>query len=394
MLDACDVIVIGAGPGGLAAGLEAVRGGAKVLMVEKDDVVGEPVNCAEGVTFRSFTSAITPKPDWILTHLKAGLIVSPSGHHLTASDVDGGLVLDRVKMEQDLAEEFTNAGGTLVCGCRALQAIREGDSFTAVELEEPSGSRKVVEARLIIAGDGVEGTISRLAGLDNRLELDDTETYYQYRLRGIEVDPERIEVHFGSKVAPHSYAWVFPRGENEANVGVGVLCDGTADATVADYLDTFVEKRFPGAEIVYRSCGTSPKYTGPDKLGKRNLLVVGDAARVLDSLTGGGISNAFLSGKIAGQAAALFVSGELETVEEMLRYYPGRFLEQKHAELSQELAMKKAIAKLTDEEIDDLVEVLGEMLKGKQVGQLNPYKLFMGVITKRPRLLKLARHLI
>ncbi len=53
-----------------------------------------------------------------------------------------------------------------------------------------------------------------------------------------------------------------------------------------------------------------------------------------------------------------------------------------------------AIAKLTDQELDDLVEGFAEMLEGKPVGALNPFKLFMGAVTKRPRLLKLARHLI
>ncbi len=79
----------------------------------------------------------------------------------------------------------------------------------------------------------VEGRIARLAGIDNRLELSDTGTYYQYRLRRINVDPDIIEVHFGSQVAPRSYAWIFPRGEHEANVGAGLLCDSKADGSGA-----------------------------------------------------------------------------------------------------------------------------------------------------------------
>ncbi len=394
MNDRYDIVVIGAGPGGLMAGLEATREGCSVLMVEKDDNVGEPVNCAEGVTTRSFLEAITPRPEWILTRPKTGLIVSPSGVKLRLADIDGGMVLDRLRMEQDLAREFTDVGGTLITGCRASCLSEEGGQFTQVELIDSSGDRKKVGASVFIAADGVESCIARGAGIDNGLELSETDSFLQYRLRGIDIDPDVIEVHLGSETAPRSYAWVFPRSDREANVGLGALCDGSAEKSVQEYLDLFVKRRFGGGEIVGRSCGAAPRYTGNDKLATKNLLVVGDAARLLDSLTNGGIVYAMLSGTAAGKAAAGRVNGRYGSTEEMYQVYPEGFLRSKHEMMTRQLEMKKFISRLSDPELDELGLALSEYLGDSPCGELNPVKLFFGVVTRKPRLLKLARHLI
>jgi digeranylgeranylglycerophospholipid reductase len=155
-----------------------------------------------------------------------------------------------------------------------------------------------------------------------------------------------------------------------------------------------VEKRFGGGEITHTSCGTSPRYGGDQILAVKNLLVAGDAARVLDSLTGAGIANAMLSGKMAGRAAAEYAFGRLDSVEELHRLYPGEFLQTKHSELTRLLEVKRFVAKLSDDELDDVVLGLSDYFGGAPVESINILATLAGIVKARPRILKIARHLL
>ncbi len=83
----------------------------------------------------------------------------------------------------------------------------------------------------MIAADGVESRIARWAGIDTSLGLQDLGVCVQYYMTDIELDPGCIEFYFGSRWAPGGYAWVFPKGEREANVGLGTCIQRPEPAT-------------------------------------------------------------------------------------------------------------------------------------------------------------------
>ena len=100
-----------------------------------------------------------------------------------------------------------------------------------------------------------------------------------------------------------------------------------------------------------------------------------------------------LSGQIAARAAILFVKKEIANLKELHLYYPGRFLELKHYELSMFLKIKKLLVKLSDAELDDMMMALDEYFIEKNLDSFNPIAVILRVIKKKPRLLKIARHL-
>jgi hypothetical protein len=157
---------------------------------------------------------------------------------------------------------------------------------------------------VVVAADGIESRVARWAGIDTTLGLKDIASCTQYHLTDIDIDPGRIELYYGSDLAHGGYAWVFPKGEHEANVGLGVVYNGRKSQSSAGLLDDFVRARFPEAHIIGVVVGAVPISGIIPRLSGGGIVAVGDAARLSDPLTGEGILNAMISGRIAGNVIA------------------------------------------------------------------------------------------
>jgi digeranylgeranylglycerophospholipid reductase len=195
--------------------------------------------------------------------------------------------------------------------------IRQGDFFI--------GSGEVeVEAQVVIAADGVEAQLGRWAGLDVQLPLKDTMVCAQYLLAGIEIDPTCTCYTICHEVAPGGYAWIFPKGQGKANVGLGVQADLWEEVAAhahkelgygnaLGYLTRFIEAdpRLEQGYPVTLVVGNVPVALSPARLVADGLMLVGDAAQQVDPLTGGGIINAMTAGKLAATVAVeAIVSGD------------------------------------------------------------------------------------
>jgi digeranylgeranylglycerophospholipid reductase len=173
--------------------------------------------------------------------------------------------------------------------------------------------------------------------------------------------PSMLEFHLGSKISPGGYAWVFPKGDDMANVGLGVLGSRTERRPI-EYLRDFVA-RMPGlskGKVVEINGGGVPVCGPIKKTVKDNLLIVGDAARQVNPLTGGGIDYAMRAGNIAGEVAARAVK-EGNTSEKRLNEYEKRWRESMAKRLERYLKGKEILLSLTDDELDSLAKSLSEV---------------------------------
>lgn len=393
MTEHFDVAVIGGGPGGLTAALTVAKAGCRVVLLEKDPEIGRPVHCAEAVTRRSFDRFIEVRPAWIQTTPTIGKLVSPAGSTLTLTHKHGCYILDRPRMEQDLAAEIGLHGGEVRCLWRGVRLRGSDPLFTSLEAVNEAGETVAISAAVFIAADGVESCLAREAGIDNRVGLEETESYLAYRLEGISVDRNVVEVHVGSRIAPRSYAWVFPVSDAAANVGLGVPSTFGPARPVRGYLDRFVESRFGGGTVTRTSCGAAIRYQGTGRLHRGNLLVVGDAARLLDSLTGGGIQLAMASGRAAAKAALTYLEDPGRSLVRLHAQYPDRFMLETDTELTRLLRIRQLVDKLSEEELDDLVTGMADYLGNQMVDEVSAWATLAGTIRKKPRILRIARHL-
>ena len=359
-------MVVGAGPAGSMAARAAARARAKVLMLDKRRELGVPVQCGEALNedvLKEFN--IEPNPRWVLNKMNAVKLVSPSGIEvrITERKVVGkvGYILDRKIFDKHLATLAAKGGADIMVGTLVDGLILENGKPKGVRARGASG-RLEVRAEVIIAADGVGSRMARWAGLNTALKLEDIETGVQFQMVGVNFEsPSIMEFYFGNKIAPSGYCWVFPKGEDMANVGLGVL-GSRAERRPIEYLRDFVA-RMPGlskGKIIEINAGGVPVGGPLKQTVKDNLLVVGDAARQVNALTGGGIDSAMRAGNIAGEVAAKAVAGG-DTSEKRLSEYEKRWRELMGKRLERYLKAKNVLVGLTDDDLDRLAKVLSEV---------------------------------
>lgn len=319
----CDVLVVGGGPAGLIAAreLRSIAPGLDVVLLERDRAIGAPVRCGEGVGSAGLCEFLDPAgASWVSRRITRVIFWAPDGTEVRVAEGDVGYVLDRSRFEPAIAAEAGRLGAEIVLGTEATALARADDGWV-VETAGPRGAGRI-RARVVIGADGVEGMIGRWAGLDTRVPARDMESCAQYVVAGIDFDPDAIYLHFGREIAPGGYAWLFPKGVGVANVGLGIVALRAAPGRAArHYLDRYVAEHFPTGVKTSATVGGVIVHTTVKRTVADGLLLCGDAAHMINPLSGGGIVNAMKAGRLAANVAAdALAAGDTSTAR-LQRYH-------------------------------------------------------------------------
>ncbi len=350
MKDHYDVVVAGAGPAGSVAAKTAAGRGLSVLLVEKKQEIGEPVRCAEGITAEGLREFLEPDPKWICSRIRRAKFFSPGACLTFSDDHDAVYILERKVFDRELARLAAAAGADVLTKTQATGLIIENGQVCGLT-GKSFGDDFSVRARAVVAADGMESRLGRWAGIDTSLPLKDMASCVQYHLTDIDLDSACCEFYFGSKWAPGGYAWVFPKGDNEANVGLGIISGSRACRQPIDYLDDFVGGRFPGAHVLGTVLGGVSVSGRKAQLSTGGLVLVGDAGRLTDPLTGEGILNGMISGRIAGDVIADCI-GKGDLSAEALRGYDREIERQLGPALDRNYGLKEYLRKAGDTKLD------------------------------------------
>jgi len=361
MKDAYDVIVIGAGPAGSVAARFAAEGGASVLLIEKRQEIGDPVRCAEGVGLLGLDKYLDIEPRWIAAEIKGAIINVPNSAPIKMRPKDEnqtyGVILERKIFDRALAERAVKAGVDVYTKTTATGLILRDGRVTGVKVNR-LGVEKEVMASVVIGADGVESKVGRWAGIDTTLKPSDIESGVQYLMTDIDIDEDNIEIFMGNYYAPGGYVWIFPKGPRRANVGIGLLGSKIKDGErPIDYLNAFIEKRFPNGKIIEMNFGGIPVSGGLTDFCRAGLMLVGDAAHFSGPVTGGGIKHGLWSGELAGLNAAQAVK-EGDFSEKSMKRYQKAWLDKCGKVMKRDLILKEYYLSLTDEEASKLVQSL------------------------------------
>jgi digeranylgeranylglycerophospholipid reductase len=326
----CDILIVGAGPAGSCAAISAARGGAHTVLVDAKTRIGEQPHCGEFVperllteftlvdlpvlqTVRVMETRVTTADESMFR--ETGL--SPASKHTIrkSETPSGGFLIDRVKLDRDLAREAAASGATVVCSSRLLRL--DGDSWILRHRDREIS----IAPKFTVAADGAVSRVADALGLPPATVI--TGIQMEVPLRQA-LDRTII---FLDRAFIGGYGWLFPKGK-VANVGLGVIPGKNIHPP--HILDRFVKILGdvglikPGC--LARSGGLIPVSGLRTGLIHGNTLFCGDAAGLTHPISGAGIPQAIFSGTLAGAAlGAALKSGDSKPLEEYEDEVRGRY---------------------------------------------------------------------
>lgn len=376
-----DVVVVGAGPAGSMAALQAAKAGLDVLLLEKKQNVGNPVHCAEGVPQAGFHSFFAPDQRWIASIINGITLVAPNGLSVTLNENQKGYILNRMVFDADLATMANDEGATVKTDAYVSGLIKEGTHVTGVYYSN-NGEPRPIQAKVVIGADGIESRVGRWAGIDTSLAMKDVESCAQVTLSGITVKEQQAMMFFGREVAPGGYAWVFPKGKNRANVGLGIAGIYSKYRLAYSYLQNFIDNHFPAGIVEAKIAGGVPCAPTLSRIITDGLMLVGDAAHQVNPLTGGGIIRAIQAGDIAGRVAARAIKKGDVSIHG-LEKYPIEWNELRGKTHAYCYRLKEVVFALTDEKFNHIAQTLNKTPHS----EVSLYKIFSVALLNHPVLL-------
>jgi digeranylgeranylglycerophospholipid reductase len=361
-----DVVVVGGRLAGSTSSLFASKGGLDVLMIEKRQEIGTPVQCAEATTEETFNIlGMEPSKKYICTDIKGVDFHAPNGKYfrVKGNNMYGfmeGYVLERKIFDKELAIESARAGTDIMVKTTVKELIRKDGRVSGV-VAKHLGKTFEIKADIVIAADGIESNIARMAGLKTMNQTEDIASCAQYEMVGLDIDPNYLQIHHGAEIAPGGYLWIFPKGDGVVNIGLGVI---NSKETAIYHLNKFVKKF--DATPVELNIGGVPLAGPMEKTYSSGLMVVGDAAGQVDPMNGAGIQNAVKCGRIAGEVAVESLENG-DTSAKYLKKYEDQWRSAIGKTLETSLRYQKIFQNLKDDDFN----VLAEFLEDKNIESIS-----------------------
>ncbi len=388
-----NVVVVGAGPAGSSIARFCAEKGLKVLAVDKRQEIGSPKRCGEGLSKSAIEKmGIELDNSWKSRTIKGASVYAPNGKKITV-DFEGpeGWVIERKLFDKYLAKLASQAGAKIITKTEVFDVKRK-DNKIMVGMRS-RGETSETSCKILVACDGVESRVARMLGINTTLPLSDIASCAQFEMSGIRIDSDRIELYFGNGIAPGGYVWIFPKGENTANVGIGVRKPYSKKSALV-HLKDFVKERdsLRKGSIIEVNSGGVPVGGFLEQMVDDNFMVVGDAAHQVNPIHGGGISEAYVAGRIASKVIAkAFERNDFS--KKFLSEYEKEWREQRGKKLKKILKLRRVVENLSDEELN----WLAEYLKGEELvdfARASGFKKLAFILMKKPKLAKLARKLM
>jgi geranylgeranyl reductase family protein len=308
-----EVVVVGAGPSGATAAMALAQKGHDVLMIDRksfprDKTCGDaiPGGVIEilyqlGMKERILAADFYPAYQMLLS--------SPNQHEIIANLHKGPLggdscIVPRLKFDAVLQEHAVESGAEF-CQAQVKEPIVEEGQVKGVRIKV-NGRTEEIRAKVVIGADGVTSAIAR-ALLPYKHEDKHRAVALRVYAEDFEVTPSLVEFYLYKDILP-GYAWIFPYGEGKANIGLGMRLDKfrKEEKSLENMLDVFlgipaIKKRI-GSQMVLKDMATWQLNFGSKWDIQRTFngaLLIGDAAGLINPLTGGGIHNGVISAKFA-----------------------------------------------------------------------------------------------
>lgn len=337
-----DIVVVGSGPAGATTARIAAQYGLRVLMVDKRQELGAPIQCSGAVSRHALEElGVEPAEEFIHEHIYGFGIYNQSGdkkiidYRQLKGDEYGpetgkkplGYVVDRRRFDRYLMTQAERAGAEVWLKTEGLGYMPNGQGC-AIYLRK-FNKEITIQTKVIIGADGLQSQVGKWAGLRTHIKLTELASCLQFIVDQVETDG-LLEIITGHEWAPGGYAWVFPKGHGYAEIGLGVIRTMT-EQNAQWHLDHFMQHsffkdRFKNSRVLEIQGGGVPLAAPLRTQYADNMILVGDAARHVNPITGGGIHTALSGGRIAGHFLVELIQNERIPNAENLKGYQDQWL--------------------------------------------------------------------
>ena len=362
MKDSYDVIIVGAGPAGSTAARYAAKGGADVLVLEKDREVGVPVRCGEAVDHEGIVQFIEPDKKFVAAEIRNFKLVAPNGKTVKPKIEGVGYVLDRKVFDYELARIAADEGAEVITKAYVDGLMKDDGVVKGVTIQY-HGDRLSIKSKIVIGADGVESRVGRWAGIDTTVTMHDMESAAQVTAANVDVEEDTCYFYFGQRYAPGGYLWIFPKGNRTANIGLGIAADESKKKHALKFLDEFMQEKYPHASILTKLAGGVPCAESLEKMTAPGLMLVGDAAHQVNPVSGGGIISGMIGGRIAGQIAAEIIRSSDTS---LLSRYENEWKNSLGGRHDRYYKIKKVIYKFRDSDLNSIADEITKLPEDQQ----------------------------
>lgn len=307
-----EVIVVGAGPSGSAAAASLARRGHDVLLLDRADFPRDKA-CGDGIPSGAieilYSLGMAEKVEAANFYPAHRLLLSsPDGHILEAPlkpSANGAhaYVVPRLQFDV-LIQQHAVESGAEFCRAQVKEPIIEDGRVVGVRARM-NGAVQDIRARMVIAADGVTSVVTRSLRPDKHEDRHRAVALRAY-IEDIDEKPNEVEFYLYKDILP-GYAWIFPLGEGRANLGLGMRLDRFRDhqRSLEEMVGVFME--MPAIKQRLRRGGDlrdvavwQLNFGSQDmRRAYEGALLIGDAAGLINPLTGGGIHNGLMSAVMA-----------------------------------------------------------------------------------------------
>ncbi len=308
-----DTIVVGAGTAGTLAAKTIAEAGLSTLLVDLKtrDHIGNKI-CGDVIGEYHFKElGIRPPNNGAIENKVKGLkVYSPDEETVFtfASQEFMGFMLNRHLFGQWLLQNALDSGAELLDSTMFMEPIIDKGVVHGIKAKDESGNRITVKSKVVVDASGYFGVVRNKLplemGFEGKLANEDVELCYR-EVRQLEQeldDTNYCKILLNQENTPGGYTWIFPKKDGQVNAGLGFYMHGEYPNPKDIFYKHVVSKPlFKGSSIIKMGGGFIPTRRPIDRLVGNGVVLIGDAASLVNPVNGGGIGPSMASGYLAGQ---------------------------------------------------------------------------------------------
>ena len=386
----CDVLVIGAGPGGGNAALQCARRGLSTMLIEDHSAIGTPVHCGECISDLACDNLNLDLPEHVISKRVHGIrVIFPDGTEKCLTEE--GYVLEKHLFERWIADKAVEAGASMHLSHKlsSMDRVEEDGRFVGWKCDG-KGEQFPIQAKVVIDASGVAAVCSKAVNIDEDTPLNTMGKVVagmQYELLEVPTDGY-LDFYIWPKYAEKGYLWMIPKCDGRANVGLVTEDRPRTKKALDEFIGITHFKELeqvppPWKEKGNPAFGGTIPISGPfENTHYDGLMLIGDAAGFTSPLFEGGSHLALKSAVYAAETAAAAIAEDDVSAERLAIY--AKLWKDEFPPYDKILRGKNALFDLTDDEMSVMARCFPDEMS--DMGASGKAMVGLRLLSRRPGL--------